>query len=74
MKQRTKPIVDLLQTSKDADRSNVLVCTDLARQYRTKAEELEAKHQQLSEIHQEFQDKLYQKMVRLLFLANRLYS
>ncbi|CAF0987488.1 unnamed protein product [Adineta ricciae] len=62
MKQRTEPVVDLLQTSKDADRRNVLVCTDLARQYRTKAEELEAKHEQLSQIHQEFQDKLHEKM------------
>ena len=65
MKQRIEPVVDLLQTSKDADRRNVLVCTDLARQYRTKAEEIEAKHQQLSQIHQEFEDKLQQKMVEI---------
>ncbi|UJR21744.1 hypothetical protein I4U23_024819 [Adineta vaga] len=61
IKQRNEQVVDLLQTSKNAERRNILVCNDLARQYRIKANELEAKHQQLAQLHADFEDKLQQK-------------
>lgn len=41
----------------------MLLCNDLARQYRTKANELEAKHQQLTQLHAEFGNKVQQKEV-----------
>jgi hypothetical protein len=65
MKQRTEHKTDLLQTNNEIDGPNILVCTDLARQYRTKVNELESKHQQLTQIHSEFENKLQQKGVRL---------
>lgn len=60
-KQRTERKVDSLQASKDKDRRNLLVCNDLARQYRTKSNELNVKHQQLGHIHSEFEQKVQQK-------------
>jgi hypothetical protein len=66
MKQRTEHKADLLQTDNEINGRNILVCTDLARQYRTKVNELESKHQQLTQIHSEFENKLQQKGVRLL--------
>jgi hypothetical protein len=56
-------VVDLLETSKDAERQNILVCNDLARQYRTKTDEVETKHQQLARLHSELDDKLEEKAV-----------
>jgi len=49
---------------KDKDRRNDIVCNDLARQYRTKATELESKHQQLAQLHNEFETRVQQKEVR----------
>ncbi|CAF1161642.1 unnamed protein product [Adineta steineri] len=60
-KQRPDHVVDLIQTGKDADRENVLVCNDLARQYRIKANDIETKHQKLAEIHSEFENKRLEK-------------
>ncbi|CAF4994130.1 unnamed protein product [Rotaria sp. Silwood1] len=60
-KQRTDHTIDLLQTNKDKDRQNILVCNDLARKYRTKVNELEMKHQQLTQLHTEFENKFHQK-------------
>jgi len=56
-------LIDSLQTNKDKDRRNLLLCNDLARQYRTKTNALEIKHQQLGQIHTEFEQKVYQKEV-----------
>ncbi|CAF3433782.1 unnamed protein product [Rotaria sp. Silwood1] len=60
-KQRTDHIIDSLQTNKDKDRRNLLLCNDLARQYRTKAHELQIKHQQLNRIHTDFEQKVQQR-------------
>lgn len=75
-KQRTERKVDSLQASKDKDRRNLLVCNDLARQYRTKSNELNIKHQQLGHIHSEFEQKVQQKEVekKKHFHRIRLYS
>ena len=54
---------------KDKTRRNDLVCNDLARQYRVKANELETKHQQLNQLHTEFETKAQQKEVRLSSLV-----
>jgi gluconate kinase len=62
-------VVDSLQTNKDKDRRNVLVCNDLARKYRTKTNELETKHQQLNVLHTEFEQKVQQKEV--LFFSRK---
>ena len=56
---------------KDKSRRNDLACHDLARQYRTKANELETKHQQLTQLHSEFETKAQQKEVHFLFLPTR---
>jgi len=56
-------MIDSLQTNKDKDRRNLLLCNDLARQYRTKANELQIKHQQLGQIHSEFEQKVQQREV-----------
>ncbi|CAF4274674.1 unnamed protein product, partial [Rotaria sp. Silwood2] len=60
-KQRSDHTIDSLQINKDKDRQNILVCNDLARKYRTKATELEMKHQQISQLHTEFENKVQQK-------------
>ncbi|CAF1020678.1 unnamed protein product [Rotaria sp. Silwood1] len=60
-KQRTDHLIDSLQTNKDKDRRNLLLCNDLARQYRTKAHELQIKHQQLNRIHTDFEQKVQQR-------------
>ena len=54
---------------KDKTRRNDLVCNDLARQYRVKANELETKHQQLNQLHTEFETKALQKEVGLSSLV-----
>ena len=59
-------MIDSLQTNKDKDRRNLLLCNDLARQYRTKSNELDIKHKQLNRIHTEFEQKLQQREVQLL--------
>ncbi len=56
---------------KDKTRRGDLVCNDLARQFRTKANELEVKHQQLSQLHTEFETKVQQKEVCFLFFFHR---
>lgn len=60
-KQRTDRTLDRLQSIKEKERRNDVVCNDLARQYRTKTNELEAKHQQLTQLHGEFETKIQQK-------------
>lgn len=60
-KQRTEHLIDALQSNKDQERKNILSCNDLARQYRTKANELELKHQQINRLHSEFEQKVQQK-------------
>ncbi|CAF1224605.1 unnamed protein product [Rotaria sordida] len=60
-KQRTDYTIDLLHTNKDKDRQNILVCNDLARKYRTKTNQLEMKHQQLTNLHSDFENKVHQK-------------
>ena len=52
-----------MQTNKDQDRRKQLLCNDLARQYRTKANELDIKHLQLDRIHSDFEQKVQQKEV-----------
>jgi len=56
-------MIDSLQTNKDKDRRNLLLCNDLARQYRVKSNELQIKHQQLDQIHSEFEQKVQQREV-----------
>lgn len=56
-------MIDLTQIMKEKTRRSDIVCNDLARQYRIKANELEAKHQQLSRLHGEFETKVQQKEV-----------
>ncbi|CAF3383362.1 unnamed protein product [Rotaria socialis] len=60
-KLRTDHTIIALQTSKEKDRHNIIVCNDLARKYRTKASELESKHQQLTQLHSDFEHKVHQK-------------
>jgi gluconate kinase len=60
--------IDSLRAIKDKEHHNIFVCNDLARQYRTKADELEEKHQQLTQLHSEFETKVQQKEVCFLFL------
>jgi hypothetical protein len=56
-------MVDSLQANKDKDRRNLLLCNDLAKQYRSKSNDLEVKHKQLGQIHSEFEQKVQQKEV-----------
>lgn len=63
MKQRTDQTIDILRVNKEKERHNLVVCNDLARKYRTKADELELKHQELSQLHTEFEQKLHVKEV-----------
>ncbi|CAF2848226.1 unnamed protein product [Rotaria sp. Silwood2] len=60
-KQRTDRLIDSLQTNKDKDRRNLLLCNDLSHQYQTKTHELQIKHQQLDRIHTDFEQKVQQK-------------
>ncbi|CAF3438886.1 unnamed protein product [Rotaria socialis] len=60
-KQRTDRLIDSLQTNKDKDRRNLLLCNDLSRQYGTKSHELQIKHQQLHQIHLDFEQKVQQR-------------
>ena len=60
--------MDSLQGNKDKDRRNLLLCNDLARQYRHKANELDVKHLQLGRIHSEFEQKVQHTEVRLCAL------
>ena len=64
-KQRTDRLVDSLQSNKDKDRRNLLLCNDLARQYRNKANELDVKHLQLGRIHSDFEQKVQKREVCL---------
>ena len=57
----------MTQIMKDKTRRGDVVCNDLARQYRIKASELETKHQQLNQLHGEFETKVQQKEVRSPF-------
>ncbi len=50
-----------MQLSKDKGRKNLLVCNDLARQYKMKMNELDLKHNELSRIQSDFEDKLRAK-------------
>lgn len=54
----------MTQIMKDKTRRSDIACNDLARQYRIKADELEATHQQLNQLHGEFETKVQQKEVR----------
>ncbi|CAF0981483.1 unnamed protein product [Didymodactylos carnosus] len=62
-KQRTERVVDTLQSTKDKDRKNVLACNDLARQYRTKVNELDIKHKELNRLHTDFEQKIQMKEI-----------
>jgi gluconate kinase len=67
-KQRTDHVVDILQTTKDHDRRTILVCNDLARQYRVKVDQLDTKHQQIHQLHTDFEQKVQQKQVSVRFM------
>ncbi|CAF1582502.1 unnamed protein product [Rotaria magnacalcarata] len=60
-KQRTDHLIDSLQTNKDKDRRNLLLYNDLSRQYGTKSHELQIKHQQLHQVHLDFEQKVQQR-------------
>lgn len=60
-KQRTEKNLEILQLSKDKGRKNLLVCNDLARQYKMKMNELDLKHNELNRIQSDFEDKLRAK-------------
>ncbi|UJR27696.1 hypothetical protein I4U23_008973 [Adineta vaga] len=60
-RQRTDRNIDSLQTSKDKGRRNLLLCNDLARQYRTKNNELDIKHLHLDRLHTDFEQKVHRK-------------
>ncbi|CAF0822646.1 unnamed protein product [Didymodactylos carnosus] len=62
-KQRTERAVDTLQATKDKDRKNLLMCNDLARQYRTKINQLDIKHKELSRLHLDFEQKVQSKEI-----------
>jgi len=64
-------MIDSLQANKDKDRRNLLLCNDLSRQYRTKANELEIKHQQLNQIHSEFEQRVQQREVLIFQEKNK---
>jgi len=64
-------VIDSLQANKDKDRRNLLLCNDLSRQYRSKSNELGIKHQQLTRIHSDFEQKVQLKEVS--FFMNNSY-
>ena len=58
--------IDTMQLNKEKERRNLIVCNDLARKHRNKANELDLKHQQLTNIYSEFETKVHQKEVSIL--------
>lgn len=60
-------MIDSLQSNKDKDRRNLLLCNDLTKQYRDKSSKLDVTHQQLSRLHADFEQKVKQREVRFLF-------
>ncbi|CAF1305255.1 unnamed protein product [Adineta steineri] len=60
-KERADHAIDSLQAGKDKDRRNLLVCNDLAHQYRTKTNQLDVKHNQLDQIQSEYEQRIHRK-------------